>query len=74
MASGRERGVIVWDVRASLLKRRLDLADLELMRLAAIEEPPTRKRRERIAELEDERRHITIALAQLGPSPRAKMG
>ncbi|HEY7848911.1 MAG TPA: hypothetical protein VIC27_02545 [Ktedonobacterales bacterium] len=74
MAAGRERGVTVWNVRESLLKRRIDLVDLELARLAAIEEPPTRKRRERIAELEDERQHIAASLAQLGPSPRAKMG
>jgi hypothetical protein len=39
-----------------------------------IEEPPTRKRRERIGDLENELRRITVELAQLGPSPRAKMG
>jgi hypothetical protein len=66
--------VTLWDVRASLLKRRLEAVSQELAHLAAIEEPPTRKRREQMSELEDERRHITIMLAQLGPSPRAKMG
>ncbi len=74
MTAGRERGVTLWDVREALLQRRLDAARQELAQLAAIEEPPTRKRRERIAELEEEQRHITVSLAQLGPSPRAKMG
>jgi hypothetical protein len=74
MTAGRERGVTLWDVRESLLQRRREAVSQELAQIAAIEEPPTRKRRERMGELEEELRHITIMLAQLGPSPRAKMG
>jgi hypothetical protein len=42
MTAGRERGVMVWDVRERLLQQRYEAVNLEL--------------------------------AQLGPSPRAKMG
>lgn len=74
MTAGRERAVMVWDARESLLQRRLEALDQELAHLARIEEPPTRKRRDRISDLEAERLRIVLALAQLGPSPRAKMG
>jgi len=74
MTSGRERGVMLWDARASLLRARLEATQRELAHLNEIEEPPTRKRRERVAELEAEARLAMAALAQLGPSPRAKMG
>lgn len=74
MTGGRERAVMVWDVRESLLLRRRDALDGELAQLAEIEEPPTRQRRERIAELAAERLRIQSGLAQLGPTPRAKMG
>lgn len=74
MSAGRERSVMVWDTRASLLLTRLEAIERELDELALIEQPPTRKRRERVSELEDERRRVTISQAQLGPSPRAKMG
>ncbi len=74
MTSGRERGVMLWDARASLLRARMEATQRELTQLAEIEEPPTRKRRERMGELEVEARRSMVALAQLGPSPRAKMG
>ncbi|HZC06891.1 MAG TPA: hypothetical protein VE338_14750 [Ktedonobacterales bacterium] len=74
MTAGRERSVTMWDVRESLLRQRMEAIAHELDQLTQIEEPLTRKRRERISELEDERRRITVALAQLGPAPRAKMG
>jgi hypothetical protein len=74
MTAGRERGVMVWDVRERLLQQRYEAVSQELARLVEIEEPPTRKRRERIGDLENELRRITVELAQLGPSPRAKMG
>jgi hypothetical protein len=45
-----------------------------LGQLAAIQEPLNRKRRDRMAELEKESQRITVSLARLGPSPRAKMG
>ena len=74
MTGGRERTVMLWDARASLLHARLETAQRELAQLAEIEQPPTRQRRERAGELEAEARRATLALAQLGPSPRAKMG
>jgi hypothetical protein len=74
MTAGRERGVMVWDVRERLLQQRYEAISQELARLAEIEEPPTRMRRERIDDLENELRRVVVELAQLGPSPRAKMG
>ncbi len=74
MTGGRERGVMVWEVRETLLCQRRDAVREELARLTLIEEPPTRKRRERLAALEEEERRLQVLLAQLGPAPRAKMG
>ena len=74
MTGGRERGIMVWDARESLLLLRRDAVADELARIAEIEEPLTRKRRERIAELEVESRRLQLMLGQLGPAPRAKMG
>ena len=74
MSGGRERGVTVWEARETLLLQRLDAVNEELRLLAEIEEPPTRKRLEQTDTLEAERRRLQFMLAQLGPSPRAKMG
>ena len=74
MTGGRERGIMVWDARASLLHMRRDAVADELARIAEIEEPLTRKRRERYVELEAESRRLQLLLGQLGPAPRAKMG
>jgi hypothetical protein len=63
-----------WDVRESLLRQRLSAVSDELERLAELDEAMLGKRRERLLNLETERRRIEVALAQLGPSPRAKMG
>lgn len=74
MSGGRERGVTVWEARETLLLQRLNAVEEELRLLAAIEEPPTRKRLEQTDALEAERLRLQFMLAQLGPSPRAKMG
>ncbi|HEY8322885.1 MAG: hypothetical protein ACHQ1E_04040 [Ktedonobacterales bacterium] len=74
MSAGRERGALIWDARDHLLRRRLEAVQAELGQLAAIQEPLNRKRRDRMAELEKESQRITVSLARLGPSPRAKMG
>ncbi|HEX2347310.1 MAG TPA: hypothetical protein VHI51_02640 [Ktedonobacterales bacterium] len=74
MSAGRERGALIWDARDHLLRRRLEAIEAELAQLAGIQEPLNRKRRERMAELERESQRITLSLARLGPSPRAKMG
>ena len=74
MSSGRERAVLVWEAHHALVAQRLREIERTLAELRAMEEPPSRKRRERTADLEEERRQAMLALAQLGPSPRAKMG
>lgn len=74
MSSGRERAVIVWQGRRALASQRLEEIERTLAELRAMEEPPSRKRRERMADLEEERRQVMLTLARLGPSPHAKMG
>jgi hypothetical protein len=74
MSSGRERAVLVWEGRHALATQRLEEIERTLTELRGMEEPPSRKRRERMAELEEERRQAMLDLARLGPSPRAKMG
>lgn len=74
MSSGRERAVMVWAARYALLSANLERIERALGELAAIEEPPNRKRRERQGELEAERQRAALDLARLGPSPQAKMG
>lgn len=74
MSSGRERAVLVWQARRALAAARLAQVECALGELASAEEPPSRKRRDRATELEAERQQLMLALAQLGPSPHAKMG
>ena len=74
MSSGRERAVMVWAGRYALVSRRLDEIERSLADLRALEEPPSRKRRDRKADLEEQRRQVMLSLARLGPSPHAKMG
>lgn len=74
MSSGRERGVLVWGARYTLTTRRLEEIERALAEQRAVEEPLSRKRRERIADLEEERRQVMLAIARLGPSPQPKMG
>ena len=74
MSAGRERGVMQWEVRESLLRQRLTSVSEELARLAEMDEAKLGKRRERLHDLELERVRLEMSLAQLGPSPRAKMG
>ena len=74
MSSGRERGVLVWGAHYALVSQRLETIERSLRELRTLEEAPSRKRRERITDLEDERRQVMLALERLGPSPHAKMG
>ncbi|HEX9037017.1 MAG TPA: hypothetical protein VF808_08520 [Ktedonobacterales bacterium] len=74
MSSGRERSVLVWEARFALASERLTQIERSLAELSSFEEPPSRKRRERVIELEAERRQVTRTIASLGPSPQAKMG
>ncbi len=74
MSSGRDRAVMVWAVRHALASQRLDEIERSQAELRALEEPPSRKRRERTTDLEEERRQVMLTLARLGPSPHARMG
>jgi hypothetical protein len=74
MSSGRERAVIVWGARLALATKRLDEIERELEEQRAPDEPVSRKRRDRIADLEGERKQLTLTIARLGPSPQPKMG
>ena len=88
MQMGRERGVMRWDVRHSLISDRLALVEARLARLnpsVALDAPigatpplrsPKEERaiREESARLTTEREELRRQLRALGPSPRAKMG
>ena len=74
MSSGRDRAVMVWAVRHALAAQRFEEIERSLAELRTFEEPPSRKRRERTTDLEEERRQVMLTLARLGPSPHAKMG
>jgi hypothetical protein len=74
MSSGRERAVLVWEARHALATARMEQIERALSELASIEEPPSRKRRERAMGLATEREQVMVALARLGPAPHAKMG
>jgi hypothetical protein len=70
MKMGRERAVVRWDIRASLLDGRIAKLEQQLASLNAAG-PRERERAARLsAELDDLRRQVCA----LGPSPRAKMG
>jgi hypothetical protein len=74
MSSGRERAVMVWEARHAMLTARREQIERTLGELPAIEEQTSRKRRERVSELEAERQRALLEIARLGPSPHAKMG
>lgn len=74
MSSGRERAVQVWAARHALALRRLEVVERALAEQRGMEEAPSRKRRERLSELEEERRQLMLTLARLGPCPQPKMG
>lgn len=71
MKMGRERAIMRWDIRASLLRERIERAEHTLAALA-----PAASGRERDKRLRTERElaDLHAQLAALGPSPRAKMG
>lgn len=74
MGGGQERGVTVWDARWALTRQRYDTVCEELARLSEPGEPTSRKRQERVRDLDAERLRLLAAMARLGPSPRARMG
>lgn len=74
MSSGHERAVIVWGVKYAQATKRLEEVERMLTEQRALDETVSRKRRERIADLEEERRQVIRTVARLGPSPQPKMG
>ncbi|HKV84532.1 MAG TPA: hypothetical protein VJN88_08250 [Ktedonobacterales bacterium] len=77
MKMGIDRGILRWDIRASMLTARLRQVEGALASLEA--NPPgdgngARDHTERLRSLARERNDLMRALAALGPSPRAKMG
>lgn len=71
MKMGRERAVLRWDIRASLLRDQIERSERSLAALG----PATGQRdRDKRARLERELIALRGRLDALGPSPRAKMG
>ena len=71
MKMGLERGILRWDIHASLLRARLDRAEESLR---AMEDDQAEGQPERLRALRRERDDLIRKLSALGPSPRAKMG
>jgi hypothetical protein len=77
MKMGIDRGILRWDIRASMLSARLTRVEESL---AALEANPVgdgngaRDHTDRLRSLAHERDDLMRKLAALGPSPRAKMG
>ncbi len=71
MQGGRERNILRWDLRAALLRPRLERVEAELAALGVPDGPKTRARQERLVA---ERIELMRKLRALGPTPTAKMG
>ncbi|MGO8947632.1 MAG: hypothetical protein ACLQUY_08210 [Ktedonobacterales bacterium] len=74
MKMGRERTVLCWDVRMSLLNLQIEQVQAELAEVEmgyAVEPASTRQRAARLAARLAE---LHQQLHNLGPSPRARMG
>ena len=77
MPGGRDRNILRWELRATLLRDQIARLDARLARLDAAEvssaKEQTGQRNQREALLA-ERAELARQLAALGPDPRAKMG
>ena len=71
MPGGRERNIMRWDLRATLLRNQLARLDERLARLDAADVSSRQGQREALLA---ERAELARQLAALGPDPRAKMG
>jgi hypothetical protein len=71
MNMGRERGILRWELRHSLLAQRLARVEETL---AGMAEPKGARERERLEQITREREDLQRKLQALGPSPSAKMG
>lgn len=74
MKMGRERGILRWDIRASLQTERIGKLQAEIN--ALVRSAPSTKpgAAERLAQLTSDLHEARARLDALGPSPRAKMG
>jgi hypothetical protein len=71
MKMGRERAILRWDIRRSLLEQRIARAEQQR---AALGLPTGPRERERVARLTAELEDLRRQLQRIGPSPHAKMG
>ena len=71
MPGGRERNIMRWDLRATLLRNQMARVDERLARLDAADVSSPQGKREALLA---ERAELARQLAALGPDPRAKMG
>lgn len=71
MPGGRERNIMRWELRATLLRNQIARLDERLARLDAADVPSPQGQREALLA---ERAQLARQLDALGPDPRAKMG
>ncbi len=71
MPGGRERNIMRWELRATLLRDQIARLDERLARLDATDVPSPQGQREALLA---ERAQLARQLDALGPDPRAKMG
>ncbi len=71
MPGGRERNIMRWELRATLLRNQMARLDERLARLDATDVSSRQSQREALLA---ERAELARQLAALGPDPRAKMG
>lgn len=71
MKMGRERAVLRWDIRAALLRERIERTERTLTSLGP---NPAPRERDHHARLVRELADLRAQFVALGPSPRAKMG
>jgi hypothetical protein len=71
MPGGRERNIMRWELRATLLRHQMARLDERLARLDAMDVSSRQGQREALLA---ERAELARQLASLGPDPRAKMG
>jgi hypothetical protein len=71
MPGGRERNIMRWELRATLLRNQMARLDERLARLDATDVSSRQGQREALLA---ERAELARQFAALGPDPRAKMG
>lgn len=75
MPGGRERNILRWELRESLLRGQVARLDERLERLGDISDPNiSPEQRTKRDDLLAQRAQLAHELDALGPNPRAKMG